>query len=77
MTTEAEVKSKVANLPNLTDEQRAIVSEIAVASLKKHGGFEPNVEGIANYVRSQSSHIQNQERPYPTSSTLVANGGKI
>jgi hypothetical protein len=77
MSSEAEVKARVAVLPNLNDAQRAIVSEIAVASVLKNRGLEPNIEGIASFVRSQATHIGNDKRPFPTDNTLVANNGKI
>jgi len=65
----AEVAQKVSSLPNLTDEQRERVQEIAIAFAVKNQGREVSYENIANLVRSQA------ERPTPH--TLVANGGKI
>ena len=65
----AEVAEKVSSLPNLTDEQRERVREIANAFAAKNQGRVPSYENIANLVRSQL------ERPTPH--TLVANGGKI
>jgi hypothetical protein len=64
----AVVAEKVTSQPNLTDEQRERVKEIATAyEVKNHR--EPSYENIANLVRSQA------ERPTPN--TLVANGGKL
>jgi hypothetical protein len=71
------VSAKVDALPNLTREQRDIVREIAIAAALKNIGREPNLEGIANHVRSLSGHINNDFRPYPTNDTLKANGGRI
>jgi hypothetical protein len=64
-----EVAEKVAFLPNLSDEQRARVQEIAIAFAVKNQGREVSYEGIANVIRSQAVR--------PTPHTLVANGGKI
>lgn len=63
------VTTKVAALPNLTDEQRERVLEIAIAAASKHIGREPSYEGIANLVRSQAI------RPVPN--TFDANCEKI
>jgi hypothetical protein len=71
------VSAKVDALPNLTPEQREIVREIAIAAALKNVGKEPNLEGIANHVRSLSGHISNGLRPYPTNNTFNANGGRI
>jgi hypothetical protein len=71
------VSAKVDALPNLTTEQREIVREIAIAAALKNIGMEPNLEGIANHVRSLSGHINNKTRPYPTNNTFAANGNKI
>ena len=71
------VSAKVDALPNLTPEQREIVREISVAAALKNIGREPNLEGIARLVRSQSGHMNNGLRPYPTNDTFKANGGKI
>jgi len=58
-----EVTAQVSALPNLTDEQRAKVIEIAEAhAIKRHYDPQqvnsstpaPSYEGIANLVRSQS-----------------------
>ena len=65
----AEVAEKVSSLPNLTDEQRERVKEIATAFAVKNQGREVIYDGIANLVRSQAVR--------PTPHTLVANGGKI
>jgi hypothetical protein len=71
------VSAKVDALPNLTPEQREIVREIAVAAALKNIGMKPNLEGIANLVRGQRGHINNDLRPYPTNDTFKANGGRI
>ncbi len=64
-----EVAEKVSSLPNLTDEQRERVKEIATAFAFKNQGREVSYEGIANHVRSQAVR--------PTPNTLRDNGGKI
>jgi hypothetical protein len=71
------VSAKVDALPNLTPELREIVREIAVAVALKNIGMKPNLEGIANLVRGQRGHINNDLRPYPTNDTFKANGGRI
>ena len=63
---EAQVKAKVSQLDNLTNEQRAIVAEIAVASIKKHRGLQPNIEGIANLFAAKPPYLQ---RNVPTQRT--------
>ena len=61
--------AEVDELSGLTYEQKERVREIVNASCVKQVGHVPNVQGIANLVRSQS------ERPTPN--TLVANKGRI
>jgi hypothetical protein len=64
----AEVKAKVAEIPDLDPDQAQRVYEIALGyAFKNHR--EPNYQGIANLVRSQA------ERPTP--STFEANGKQI
>lgn len=63
------VTAKVNALPNLTDEQRERVQEIALAAASKHIGREPNYEGIANLVRSTPVRS--------TPNTFAANNGKL
>jgi hypothetical protein len=63
------VAQQVALLPNLTDEQRERVKEIAHAFAAKNQGRQVSFEGIANLVRSQAERL--------TPNTLVANGGKL
>lgn len=48
------IRSQVATLSDLTDEQRTKVKDIAVAYAKSHGYVLPNISGIANHVRSDS-----------------------
>jgi hypothetical protein len=45
-----EIEAKIALLPNLTDEQRVIVSDIALGHIKSQNR-EPSYEGIAAHVR--------------------------
>jgi hypothetical protein len=64
----AEVKAKVAEIPNLDADQAQRVYEIALGyTFKNHR--DPNYQGIANLVRSQA------ERPTPD--TFDANGKQI
>ena len=73
------VVAKVDALPNLTAQQRNVVREIAIAAALKNGlapGTEPNYEGIAHLVRSNASHVNNKERPYPTNNTDKCFGAK-
>jgi hypothetical protein len=63
------VAQQVALLPNLTDEQRERVQEIASAFAAKNQGRQVSFEGIANLVRSQAERL--------TPNTLAANGGKL